>query len=225
METACRRARGVPVYYTEWNCSSNCHYPPQDEEYAAAFVVKTVMECAPLVNAYSFWTFSDLFEEDYFPSVPFHGGFGLLNIHGIPKPNYWAFALLHALGEERLEVEGQHRTVDAWAIRKGADVTVLLTNHALPRQPIDSVHVAVEMKGWHRPRSCTIQRIDVEHANSKRVWEQFGRPEYLRPEHVREIADASQLFVEQQTWRTTGDGIAFDIALAPHAVAAVTIRT
>ena len=40
-----------------------------------------------LVEGYSFWTFSDIFEENYFPSVPFQGGFGLLNLHGIAKPS------------------------------------------------------------------------------------------------------------------------------------------
>jgi xylan 1,4-beta-xylosidase len=48
------------------------------------------MEANGLVEAYAFWTFSDIFEEDYFPSQPFHGGFGLLTLHGIPKPSYRA---------------------------------------------------------------------------------------------------------------------------------------
>ena len=34
--------RGQPVYYTEWNTSSNPRDPLHDEPYAAAFVVKTV---------------------------------------------------------------------------------------------------------------------------------------------------------------------------------------
>jgi xylan 1,4-beta-xylosidase len=59
-----------------------------DEPYAAAFVIKTIMEANSLVQGYSYWTFSDIFEENYFPSVPFHGGFGLLNIHDIAKPVY-----------------------------------------------------------------------------------------------------------------------------------------
>ena len=79
-----RRSRGRPVHYTEWNTSSNPRDPLHDEPYAAAFVVKTVMEANRLVEGYSFWTFSDIFEENYFPSLPFHGGFGLLNLHGIP---------------------------------------------------------------------------------------------------------------------------------------------
>ena len=59
---------------------------------------KTALEASDLVQGYSFWTFSDIFEENYFPSVPFHGGFGLLTLHGIAKPTYRAFELLHKLG-------------------------------------------------------------------------------------------------------------------------------
>jgi xylan 1,4-beta-xylosidase len=222
-ENTRRRARGLPVYYTEWNCSSNGRFPLQDEEYAAAFIVKTVMECADLVKAYSFWTFSDLFEEDYFSSVPFHGGFGLLNIHGIPKPSYWAFAILHMLGNDRLHVEGQHDTADAWAIRKGREMTLLLTNHALPRQPIDTVDVHIGISGLHRPRSCSIRRIDREHANAKRVWDERGKPEYLQADQIGEIAQASALSSEPQAWHSTKGGIGFDVTLPPHAVAAVTL--
>ena len=57
--------------------------PRHDEPYAAAFVAKTALEASDLVQGYSFWTLSDILEENYFPSVPFHGGFGLLNLHGI----------------------------------------------------------------------------------------------------------------------------------------------
>src|SRR5205085_3413176 len=123
-----RRARGVPLLYTEWNVSSNPRYPRQDDPYAAAFAVKSVLEVSGLVEAYSFWTFTDIFEENYFPSVPFHGGFGLLNLHGVPKPNYRAFELLHRLGTDLLPVTGSHPTVDAWAVRRDGSVTVLLTS-------------------------------------------------------------------------------------------------
>jgi xylan 1,4-beta-xylosidase len=38
--------------------------------------------------------------------VPFHGGFGLLNIHGIAKPAYRAYELLHRVGKQLLRVDG-----------------------------------------------------------------------------------------------------------------------
>lgn len=62
------------------------------------------METNDLADGYAFWTFTDIFEENYFPSVPFHGGSGLLNLHGIPKPTYRAYELLHHLGSEMLLV-------------------------------------------------------------------------------------------------------------------------
>ena len=88
-----------------------------DDPYAAAFIVKTMLEANGLVQGYSYWTFSDIFEENYFPSVPFQGGFGLLNIHGIAKPSYRAYELLHGLGTELVHGGGEHHeTVDAWLV-------------------------------------------------------------------------------------------------------------
>jgi xylan 1,4-beta-xylosidase len=118
-----REAGHRPLYYTEWSSSSNPRDPLHDESYAATFVVKTIMEATGLVEGYSYWTFSDIFEENYFPSVPFQGGFGLLNIHGIAKPAYRAYELLHALGAELLPVEGKHPTIDAWVVRGDREIT------------------------------------------------------------------------------------------------------
>src|SRR5205823_4037634 len=150
-------------------------------------------EASDLTEAYAFWTFTDLFEENYFPSVPFHGGFGLLNLHGVPKPTYRAFELLHRLGDERLPLEGSHATVDAWAVRRGNALTVLLTNHALPRQPIRAEHVRVELSDAPAPRTVTVERIDENHANAKAAWRAMGEPEYLSAAQVERLEEASRL--------------------------------
>src|ERR1700728_1978134 len=107
-----------------------------DEPFAAAFVTRIIMQARGLAEGYSFWTFSDIFSENYFPSVPFHGGFGILHLQGIAKPVYRAVPLLHRLGTDFMEVHGAHETVDAWVVRKGDAVTILLTTLAMPRHPI-----------------------------------------------------------------------------------------
>jgi xylan 1,4-beta-xylosidase len=219
-----RRARGRPLHYTEWNCSSNPRYPPQDEPYAAAFAVKSVMEAAGLVENYSFWTFSDLFEENYFPSVPFHGGFGLLNVHGIPKPTYRAFELLHRLGDELLPVTGRHATVDAWVVRKPGVATVLLTNHALPRQPIAAVNVRVRLTGSPPVTAAYEERIDEDHANVKRAWREMGEPEYLGKPEVDRLLQASRLTREPRAVSYLDNSLEFDVLPPPHGVAAVTVE-
>jgi xylan 1,4-beta-xylosidase len=219
-----RRACGRPVYYTEWNSSSNPRDPLHDEPYAAAFVTKTVMEANGLVEGYSFWTFSDIFEENYFPSVPFHGGFGLLNIHGVAKPTYRAFELLHQLGVEMLPVDGLHETVDAWIVRKEAILTVLLTNHALPRHSIKTERVSIHLTSAPEPRAVHIERIDETHANAKRAWRAMGEPEYLSADEVALLEAASRLAREPLDWKYENGSAHLDLELAPHAVAFVAIE-
>ena len=219
-----RRAGGRPVYYTEWNASSNPRDPRHDQPYAAAFVAKTALEASGVVDCYSFWTFTDLFEENYFPSVPFHGGFGLLTVQGIAKPAYRAFQLLHALGDEQLMTDGLHQTVDAWVSRRNRDVTVLMTNHALPRHPIQRERVRIILRNSPPPRSASIQRIDDRHANARRTWLALGSPEYLSSRMVAQLDDASCLRAEPCSWEHKDGTTSFQMGLLPDSVTSVAVK-
>ena len=219
-----QQAAGRPLLYTEWNASSNPRYPRQDEPYAAAFAVKTALEAAALAECYAFWTFSDLFEENYVPSLPFHGGFGLLNLHGVPKPVYRGFELLHRLGEEQSPVLGEHETVDAWVVRRGSGLTVVLTNHALPRQPIATQRVLVELTDAPPPRGVTLERIDEDHASAKAAWLALGAPEYLTAAEVGLLEKASRLTPEACSWEYQSRTARLSLDLPPHAVAALTVE-
>ena len=219
-----RHARGRPVYYTEWNSSSNPRDPLHDEPYAAAFIASTVIEARGLVEGYSFWTFSDIFEENYFPSMPFHGGFGLLTLHGIPKPSYRAFELLHELGAEYCLVDGLHETVDCSIIQKESGVTVLLTNHATPGHSIETETVEVRLTNAPPSGAVHIKRIDEDHANPKRLWQEMGEPEYLTTKEVEQLEAASVLRKEKQAISYEDGVIALKADLPPHAVAAITIE-
>jgi xylan 1,4-beta-xylosidase len=216
-----KQAGNLPLYYTEWCTSSNPRDFMHDDPYAAAFIVKTVLEANGLVQGYSYWTFSDVFEENYFPSVPFQGGFGLLNIHGIAKPAYRAFQLLHELGTEMLPVTGRHETVDAWLVRGEGKATLVLTNFALPRHPIETEQVSFVLKTAHPASDVVIRRIDLEHANAKRHWEQMGKPKYLSTAMVEELKDASQIRGEPLPIKIGDGALNVDVAMPPQSVAAI----
>ncbi len=216
-----KQAGDLPVYYTEWCTSSNPRDALHDDPYAAAFIVKTVLEANGLVQGYSYWTFSDIFEENYFPSVPFHGGFGLLNLHGIAKPAYRAYQLLHGLGTDLMQLEGKHETVDAWLVRGEKSATLMLTNFALPRHPIATETVSFVLKGAPTVTGTTIQRIDLEHANAKRRWEQLGKPEYLSAAMVAELDALSRLQTEVQPVVRDGGTFRLEVTMPPQAVAAI----
>jgi len=217
-------AHGLPLYYTEWNISSNPRDPLHDGPFAAAFLTKIILEARGLVQGYSFWTFSDIFEENYFPSVPFHGGFGLLNLYGIAKPAYRAFQLLHRSGTELLEFDGVHTTLDAWVIRKNDAATIIMTNLAMPRHPIQTELVNLRLSGARRPRIAWIERIDEDHANPRQLWQTMGEPEYLSASQIEQLETASTMQKESQSWKYKRGNVDLVVALPPQSVAAITIE-
>ena len=220
-----RRAGARRRDYTEWNTSSNPRDHLHDEPYAAAFIVKTVMEVSDIVDGYSFWTFSDIFEENYFPSAPFHGGFGLLTLHGIPKPAYRAFELLHQLGDERLLVDGLHHTVDAFVARGSNVVTVLLTNHALPRHSIKTERVQITLSATSKPRQVVCRWIDGDNANAEREWRALGSPDHLNAATPWTGCRMLRAFRADSLSCAYADAVCrFDITMPAHAVAAVTLE-
>ena len=219
-----RDAAGRPLYYTEWNVSSNPRDLLHDQPFAAAYATRILMNVASEVQGYSFWTLSDIFAENYFPSAPFHGGFGLLNLHGIPKPVYRAFELLHHLGRELSPGSGTHETLDAWLVRNGRDATILLTNHAQPRQPIATELLTCVLTRVARPRAIYLERIDARHANPFGAWQDMGEPEYLSGAAVEHLKAASRM-VRQPIDATYADGrLSLDLDLPPHGVAAITME-
>jgi xylan 1,4-beta-xylosidase len=219
-----RRSRGRPLYYTEWNSSSNPRDPLHDEPYTAAVVVKTMMEANGLVDGYSFWAFSDIFAENYFPAEPFQGGFGLLNLQGVAKPSYRAFELLHRLGTQQLLVDGLHETVDAWVVRQPGEATVLLDNFALPLHPIETEQVHVQLTGASRPGHVYVERIDEDHANAKHLWLEMGKPEFPTAREVEQMCVASQMVREPQPWKYEAGRIHMELSLPPQGIAAVTVE-
>ncbi|TPM87083.1 beta-xylosidase [Mesorhizobium sp. B2-3-3] len=222
--TARLQAGDRPLYYTEWCTSSNPRDSMHDEPYAATFIVKTVMEARGLVQGYSYWTFSDIFEENYFPSVPFHGGFGLMNLHGIAKPAYRAFEMLHQLGTEILYMEEPHPTVDSWCVRDGNSLTVLISNFALPRHPIANETVHVELGNAPRPTAATVRRIDAENANAKALWVTMGRPDYLGAAAVEQLRATSVMQERRQPVAWHDRTLGFDVAVPPLGVAAIRLE-
>ena len=218
------QSRGLPLYFTEWNISSDPRHSLHDEPFAAAYATHILMSLQGLVQGYSFWTFSDIFEENYFPSVPFHGGFGLLNLHGIPKPVYGAFQLLHQLGNQQLDVRGRHDTVEVWALRKENRLTLLAVNHALPGHSISREEVDIMLPDAPEPQHSYIQRVDENHANPRRTWREMGSPEYLSALDVERLQASSELVKEPHSWSWAEDNIRLQLDLPPHSLAAIALE-
>ncbi len=226
VKRALGEAGPIPLYYTEWNCSPSPRDPYHDAPYNAAFIVKTIGGNLGLVDFYSYWTFSDIFEESGFSTIPFHGGFGLLSIHGIPKPSYRAFQLLSRLDGERLEVavDRVRPTVDCVASRTKEGLTILISNHQVPKSPIQAERIQLCVSGIKRVRSASLERIDEEHANPRKAWMEMGSPTYLDRRQIQALMKASELHREKIDWNADESGISINLLIQPHSVVSVSLE-
>ena len=221
----------LPLYYTEWNTSAMVPDPLHDESFSAAMIAKTIADAAGLVDGYSFWTFTDLFEEGGQHAAPFHGGFGLQTVHGIRKPNYRLFELLHHLGDQRLKVHsdsastvGCPSSAESLAVAGEDSLTVLVYNHDTPTAEIQEEEVCIRLKGVTSRKPAKLVRIDGEHTNPKKKWQALGSPEYPTRDELAQIARASALRSSAIRPEAGGEGCTFRLKIPPHSVAAVMVN-
>ena len=224
-----RKAAGAkPLYYTEWNITSNPRDTMHDGSFCAALAAHFLLSVDDVVDAASWWVFSDIFEENYFPSMPFHGGFGLLNLYGVAKPVYRGFQMLDQLGTRRWPVATSHSTVTVHVGAPDDDgtSTVLLVNVAMPRHTIATEVVTVQLNGLkgRKPGAALLSRIDDDHANPKAEWLNMGSPEYPHPHQVDALNLASTVTPERIAIEAGDDHASFTLPLPVNAMALVRIE-
>ncbi len=92
----------LPIYITEWSSSYSSRDPIHDTYFEAPYILEQLRNTEQM-GAMSYWTFTDIFEENGPGWRPFHGGFGLINYQGIRKPAYWAYRFLAQLGPTEIK--------------------------------------------------------------------------------------------------------------------------
>ena len=81
----------LPLIWSEFNASYKNETSVTDADYMGPWMADTIRQCDGMVDMMSYWTFSDVFEEQGVVKQPFYGGFGLVAEDGIPKPSFAAF--------------------------------------------------------------------------------------------------------------------------------------
>ncbi len=113
----------LELHYTEWNSSSSFDDQIHDHYRQAAYILEKVKRIGNVANSFSYWTFTDIFEEEGPRKTPFHGGFGLINYQDIKKPAFYAYRYLNLLGKREL----QNADTSSWICRDNkGNVQVLL---------------------------------------------------------------------------------------------------
>lgn len=196
-------------------------------------------------EATSYWDITDVFEEGgfAFANNSFNGNFGLINVHGVPKPAYRSFELLHELGNELFEATvtgdsqkepagGCGSTVGVLASKSNSSVlSVLLFSQAPIGQPIEaSCAIDVTIDGFKvgdtNPSGVvgSIRRIDATHTAPKNLWMNMGLPQWPTPAQNAAIFAASLMAMEPlPIGRGIAGTLAFTVDIPANSVVAVQI--
>jgi xylan 1,4-beta-xylosidase len=121
-------APGLPLHYTEWSTSYSPRDPVHDSYVSAPYILSKLKGVEGYADSMSYWTFTDIFEENGVVPSPFHGGFGMLNFQGLRKPSFYAYQFLNRLGGEELASSD----ADSWVCRDARGVQVLFWNFTPP---------------------------------------------------------------------------------------------
>lgn len=175
---------GLPLMWTEWNVPSFGTLNARDTEYVGAALADDIRQCDGLVDMLSFWTFSDVFEENGPGLEPFNGSFGLIALGGIKKPSYSAFALLHKLGSERILQDPDNVLVTR---RHDGSLAIVAWNLVDPDKKATTRSVQFEIRGVPPGSRVNVSRTDSEHGNTLAAYKHMGSPRYPTQAQIREL--------------------------------------
>jgi xylan 1,4-beta-xylosidase len=179
----------LPLIWTEFNASWGNHTAVTDAPYMGPWLAETVRQCDGLVQDMSYWTFSDVFEEQGVVKTPFWGGFGLLAAGGIPKPVFNAFALLHQLGEQRVANDADNVIVTR---RTDGTLVIAIWNYADVGAVSPLRHVVLQLT-HSNARSASVQQLDPQHGNVHVAYEAMGSPRNPTQRQLTELHEAAAL--------------------------------
>ena len=182
----------LPIHWSEYNASYKNEVEVTDSAFMGPWLANTIRESDGLTTTMSYWSFSDVFEEQGVVKKPFYGGYGLFAEGGVPKAAFEAFAMLHRLGDQRLQTN-----LEEALVTKRADGTLVAAvwNYAPPGESGTSKQVHITVNGWTGTPHYHVQIVDPKHGSALAAWKAMGSPAFpttQQYEKLRQAASATQ---------------------------------
>jgi xylan 1,4-beta-xylosidase len=180
----------VPLIWSEFNATYMNEQELTDSIYMGPWMADTISKCDGKTRMMSYWSFSDVFEEQGVVKTPFYGGYGLVAEDDIPKPAYDVFMLLHELGDERLPAPA-----DEALVTRQADGTLVIAawNLVEPGAAGSDKSVTFDLKGVADGTYATIRRVDTNHGDTLDAWKKMGSPKFPTREQIAALRKDSDI--------------------------------
>jgi xylan 1,4-beta-xylosidase len=220
----------IPLIFSEYNASYSNEPDVTDTTYMGPWLANNIRQCDGLTESMSYWTFSDVFEEQGVVRTPFYGGFGLLAADSIPKPSFNAFAILHRLGDRRIKLENE----DALATKSSnGALEIALWNYAPPfgigaaytpppsnKGPDKTFQVTIA--GVSPKASVEVLRVDDDHGNVVKAFDAMGRLRgSLTQDQIRKLRAAGAMAPAEKLRLSDGH---LQITIPTHGLALLIVK-
>ena len=179
----------LPLIMSEFN-ATYMNSGLTDGVYMGPWLAALASRCDGLTTMMSYWTFSDVFEEQGVPQRPLWGGFGLLSIGSVPKPAYNAFALLHQLGETRLPDEEPGVLITR---RRDGALALALWNPFVDGRQRGSHTFVLQLSASASPKQAQVQILDAARGDPYAAYMKMGRPRSPTAAEYRQLRQAARL--------------------------------
>jgi len=207
----------LPLIWSEFNASYKNEPDVTDAPYMGPWLADTIRQCDGLVNIMSYWSFSDVFEEQGVVKTPFYGGYGLIAEDDIPKPAFNAFKLLHKLGEERIQLNSDFALLTR---RKDGTLVLAVWNYAAPEEAGSPKTISLRLENTKVSRAL-ISRVDRDHGDVHSTYEKMGSPNYPTHQQIQELRQAAELSGPEEQPITNRE---FKLTLPAHGLAVIELK-
>lgn len=208
----------IPLIWSEFNASYANEQDIEDSIYMGPWLADTIRQCDGKAQLMSYWTFSDVFEEQGVVKTPFYGGFGLIAEDNIPKPAFNAFAMLHQLGDKRIAEPEDNVLVTR---RKDGSLAIAAWNLVDPDATGPAKTITLDLKNVTPNARVTIARSDAQHGDTLAAWKRMGSPRYPTVEQIAALKQASNPGPPEATKL---DGDRLTLTIPPKGLALIEIQ-
>ena len=179
----------LPIIWSEYNATYMNETDVTDAVFMGAWLADTIRQCDGLTAMMSYWSFSDVFEEQGVIKKPFYGGYGVMAEDDLPKPAFNAFKLLHQLGDRRIAIDSQSALATK---RVDGTLEIAVWNLFLPEEAGTPKTVTIALnhfKGHH----AAIFRLDSTHGSLLNAYAAMGKPVDPTQAQIAALRKAAEL--------------------------------
>jgi xylan 1,4-beta-xylosidase len=202
-------APNTPIIWSEYNATYMNQQQVTDSAFMGPWLANNIRECDGLTAMMSYWSFSDVFEEQGVVKTPFYGGYGLIAERSIPKAAFRAFELLHLLGNRRLPIDSENALVTK---RPDGRLLIALWNYAEPGENSEARTFQVRVENA-KVRKYRMLLVAPGKGSSLEAWKTMGSPAFPTTAQIKDLVAASSLPAAQVA------ALARPITLAPQTLA------